>query len=55
VVRIADTLSLEHLQVSEALFNELPALDGIHPTGEPLEMSFNSNGNLALPSVKTAG
>jgi hypothetical protein len=54
VVRIADTLSLEHLQISEALFNELPALDEIHPTREPLEMSFNSNGNLAPPIVERA-
>jgi hypothetical protein len=55
VVRIADTLSLEHLQVSEALFNEMEALDEIHPTGEPLEMSFDSNGNLAPSLVNTAG
>ncbi|HVR35361.1 MAG TPA: hypothetical protein VMS21_05865, partial [Methylomirabilota bacterium] len=55
VVRIANTLSLEHLQVSGAIFNEMQALEGTHHTGEPLEMRFDSNGNLAPPLVNIAG
>jgi hypothetical protein len=46
VIRIKDTLSLNKMQVSEALVRELRGRDGFSFEGEPAEFSFNAEGNL---------
>jgi hypothetical protein len=47
VVRIQDTLSLETLLVSEACRDELHAQPHVQLLGEPAELSFGPDGNLA--------
>jgi hypothetical protein len=46
VVRIADTLSLENLEVSEAFAGELTGKPEIEPLGPAREMAFDERGNL---------
>ena len=46
VVRIADTLSLEHLEVSEAYLGTVRARRDLVALGEPQEMSFDAQSNL---------
>jgi hypothetical protein len=46
VVRIKDTLTLDQMQVSEALLSELRGRDGFSFEGTPTDMSFNENGEL---------
>ncbi|TBL75781.1 lactate racemase domain-containing protein [Paenibacillus thalictri] len=44
VMRIANTLHLEHLYVSEALLPEIQALDYVEIVGEPADMQFDEHG-----------
>ncbi len=46
VARIADTLSLEHLQISEACLAELRGRTDIAVSGAPEPMTFDAQGNL---------
>jgi hypothetical protein len=46
VVRIADTLSVENLQVSEAYAGELRRKPELEPLGAAQEMAFDERGNL---------
>jgi hypothetical protein len=46
VVRIKDTLALTEIYVSEAIMRELQGRDGYSFEGEPVEMSFSSDGTL---------
>ena len=46
VVRIADTLSLENLEVSEVYAGEFNRKPQIEPVSAPREMSFDERGNL---------
>ena len=46
VVRIADTLSLEHLEVSEAYLETVRARPDLVALGEPREMGFDAQSNL---------
>ena len=52
VVRIADTLSLEHLEVSEAYLGTVRARRDLVALGEPQEMSFDAQSNL-MPLLDT--
>ena len=52
VVRIADTLSLEHLEVSEAYLGTVRARRDLVALGEPQEMSFDAQSNL-MPLLET--
>lgn len=45
VIHIKDTLTLDHIQVSESLVRELQGRDGFSFEGEPADMSFNATGN----------
>ena len=47
VVRIADTLSLELLEASEALAETANRREDLEPAGPPVEMAFDPDGNLA--------
>jgi hypothetical protein len=47
VVRIADTLSLADLAVSDALYDEVNRRPDLVCSGEPGEMQFDAAGNLA--------
>ena len=47
VVRIADTLSLVEMDISETLWAEVKARPEITKLGEPRELQFNGEGNLA--------
>ncbi len=47
VVRIADTLSLVELEVSETLTDEVRSRPSLLPLTEPMPMEFDSAGNLA--------
>jgi len=49
IVRIADTLSLTEIEVSEALWTEMSARPTLAPIGEPHALAFNAQGNLASP------
>lgn len=46
IVRIADTLHLGKLQISEALLEEALKMPGITLLNEPIELSFDEAGNL---------
>jgi hypothetical protein len=46
VVRIVDTLSLERMEVSEALFEEAHGCDNLAPIRQPREMEFDVTDNL---------
>jgi len=46
IVRIADTLHIEHLLISEALLDEARANPSIEILGEPAYLPFDNNGNL---------
>jgi hypothetical protein len=46
VVRIADTMHLEHIFISEAMLGEARQNPSIIIEGEPAEMSFDEHGNL---------
>ena len=52
VVRIADTLSLEHLEVSEAYLGTVRARRDLVALNEPQEMSFDAQSNL-MPLLDT--
>lgn len=47
VVRIHDTLSLNEFEVSEALARELQNVEGVELLGDPYELRFDAEGNLA--------
>lgn len=47
VVRIHDTLSLNEFEVSEALARELQNVEGVELLGDPYELCFDAEGNLA--------
>ncbi len=47
IVRIADTLSLAELEISESLSEEVQKRAGMTLAGEPREMKFDAAGNLA--------
>jgi uncharacterized protein (DUF362 family) len=51
VVRIRNTLQLEHLQVSEGLLEEAKRHPRLTVTGQPREWVFDSSGNLAEPGA----
>ena len=44
IIRIANTLHLEHMYVSEALLPEIEAIDDVEIVGDLEEMKFDSNG-----------
>lgn len=46
VVRIADTLHLGELQISEALLAEVMAMPGVTLIHEPVDLKFDEDGNL---------
>jgi len=46
VVRIPNTLHLEHIEISESLLDEARRDPGIAVTGEPREWAFDAQGNL---------
>lgn len=46
VARIADTLSLAEMEVSEALWAEVTGRVGLTAASEPREMEFGPDGNL---------
>ena len=46
IIRIPNTLQLEHIQLSEAYYDELARYDGIIAESEPETLSFDKNGNL---------
>ena len=46
VLRIADTLSLEKIEVSEAYFKRSASIAGISKIGGPAELTFDAKGNL---------
>ncbi len=46
VVRIPNTLHLEHIEISEALLQEAVQHPGIEVLGEPASWAFDANGNL---------
>lgn len=45
LVRIANTLHIEEMYVSEAIYNEIKDLEGIEVVHEPKEIEFNEDGN----------
>ncbi len=47
IVRIADTLSVADLEISESLWPELQTRPNVKRLGEPREMTFGADGNLA--------
>ncbi|MBI3415974.1 MAG: DUF2088 domain-containing protein [Verrucomicrobia bacterium] len=51
VIRIADTLSLERMQISEAYGESVKQISSLTRTTEPREMVFDSEGN--LPPLET--
>ena len=46
LVRIADTLHLEHILLSEAYWDEAQKMAGLAVESEPFEMEFDREGNL---------
>ena len=48
IVRIADTLSLAEMEISESLWHEVKTPGALAALGEPRELQFDSAGNLAL-------
>ncbi|MDR0469592.1 MAG: hypothetical protein LBH09_06420, partial [Peptococcaceae bacterium] len=46
IVRIPNTLHLEHIQLSEAYLGELSRYSGLTAESEPTPMAFDENGNL---------
>jgi hypothetical protein len=46
MVRIADTLHIEHLLISEALLDKARANPSIEILGEPAYLPFDNSGNL---------
>jgi hypothetical protein len=55
IVRIADTLSLIHLEASEALSDEIGAHRGLSITRQPMAMRFDTAGNLIPMEAYNAG
>lgn len=51
VVRIADTLSLTEMEISESLWAEAKGRPGLAAVGEPREMEFGGDGNLRRSTV----
>ena len=49
IVRIADTLSLAEMEISEPLWHEVRARAGLTALDEPREVSFDADGNLPQP------
>jgi hypothetical protein len=47
VLRIRDTLNLEHLEASEAVLEEIQGLPSIQVCGQPQPMAFDADGALA--------
>jgi uncharacterized protein (DUF362 family) len=47
LVRIPNTLHLEHIRISEAMLDEALQSPGISVVGEPMPWSFDSHGNLS--------
>lgn len=48
VIRISNTLHLEHLYVSESLLPEIEGMENIEIVGELMEMQFDEEGNFHL-------
>lgn len=46
IIRISNTMEMEHILISEAMIEEARGRDGLTIEGEPFEMSFDENGNL---------
>ncbi|BEU88050.1 lactate racemase domain-containing protein [Selenomonas sp. TAMA-11512] len=46
IVRIANSLHLEHILLSEAYWDEVKGIDGLTVESEPEEWGFNANGDL---------
>lgn len=46
IIRIANTLELEHILISEAMLEEAKTHSDIIIESEPFEMEFNEEGNL---------
>jgi hypothetical protein len=51
VIRIADTLSLKEMEVSEAYLGAARERGDVAVLGEPCEMQFDGEGNLALKAI----
>ncbi len=53
VVRIANTLHIEHIMLSEAYYEDVQrgAYPGLSASGEPRELEFDENGDLSVPTV----
>jgi hypothetical protein len=47
VVRMRNTLDLEHLLVSESLLGEVEKNPRLEVTGDPFDMSFDDSGRIA--------
>jgi hypothetical protein len=50
IVRIADTLSLAEMEISEPLWNEVRDRPGLTVLGEAREVAFDAEGNLSGPA-----
>lgn len=46
MIRISNTMELEHIMISEAMLEEARHIDGLTIESEPFELSFDENGNL---------
>ena len=55
IVRIADTLSLAEMEISESLWHEARARAGLTAIGEEREMAFDAAGDLAPLSPAQGG
>lgn len=51
IVRIADTLSLAEIEISEPLWSKVASSQGLTPIGTLRDMVFDADGNIALPSI----
>ena len=47
IVRIKNTLDLDRILISENMLEEVSGQSGIEPIGEPMEMSFDGEGNFS--------
>lgn len=54
VMRIRSTLELEHIRASESLLQELSGIPEVEVSGEPAEMDFDGEGNLATSGPRSA-
>ena len=47
ILRIKDTLNLDHMEASEYLLKDAKSHSQVHLKGEPVPMEFDAEGNLA--------